>query len=279
LSFLKNIKYEVLTDIIKRIYIIDSIIGTITYLRSISPYQSCFTYLIDSKIPLIKVDKGWHICLDEQKAVSNDICLEANNMILTGPNAGGKSTFIKTLVINILLSQTLGICMAAHTSLTPYDMIHTQINIPDCKGKESLFEAEMYRCKNTLDLLKQEGKKLIVMDEIFNSTNPIEGISGAFAVANKISQCNTATLVFTTHFTYLTKLSKTRRFTNYKMNVLRDANGRIEFPYKLEKGISKQYVALELLMNNGFDTDILEEAINIKNRITSKKQKPVQESV
>ncbi len=214
-----------------------------------------------------------HPCLDKDKVVSNDCIIGPKNMILTGPNAGGKSTFIKALLINALFSQLLGISTSDNCKTTLYKNITSQINIPDCKGYESLFEAEMHRCGKNLDLLSKMDNEehnftLIVMDEIFNSTNPIEGIAGAYAIAKKISSYTNCTLVFTTHYVYLTKLAKldNSRFTNYRMNVITD-NDMIIFPYKLEKGSSRQYIALELLKKNGFDEEIINDAIEIKNKL------------
>jgi DNA mismatch repair ATPase MutS len=72
-------------------------------------------------------------------------------------------------------------------------------------------------------------------------------------------------LVFTTHYNYLTKLAKdTKLFTNYKMEIIINKED-IKCTYKLKKGINKHYIALELLKKNGFDIDITEEAIKIKN--------------
>jgi DNA mismatch repair protein MutS len=212
--------------------------------------------------------------LDYDKVVKNDIFLdnEKPNAILTGPNAGGKSTFVKSLLINALLAQTVGISVASHAEVTPFSVISSQINIPDCKGYESLFEAEMYRCKNKLDLLQKhtgDSKCLFVMDEIFNSTNPVEGIAGAYAIAKKISEHTNCILVFTTHYVYLTKLRKTGRFGNLKMNVERTTDGQISYPYKLSKGVSKQYIALDLLKKNGFDEDIITQAVSIKDRLVA----------
>ena len=51
------------------------------------------------------------------------------------------------------------------------------------------------------------------------------------------------------------------------MNVAKDDEGNMIFPYKINRGISRQYIALELLKNNGFDADIIEEALTIKNRL------------
>jgi DNA mismatch repair ATPase MutS len=106
------------------------------------------------------------------------------------------------------------------------------------------------------------------MDEIFNSTNPVEGISAAYAIVKKISEYTNCILIFTTHYVYLTKLAKTNRFINYKMNVIIE-NNIINFPYKLVKGFSKQYIALELLKQNGFDEKIINDAIEIKNKLSN----------
>ena len=266
LSFLKTINFNALTKFIKKAYVLDAIVSSVLMLKN-HPNMMCFAQMIQQDYPLIDLKNTWHICLDPSNVVCNDIFLQETNMIITGPNAGGKSTFIKTMVINTLLNQTIGICASTQAIVTPFDIIHTQINIPDCKGKESLFEAEMYRCKETLNLISKHGKKLIVMDEIFNSTNPVEGISGAYAVAKNIASNSSVLLAFTTHYTYLTKLAKTNKFTNYRMNVVTN-NNTITFPYKLEKGISRQYVALELLKNNGFDEDIIDDAISIKQKLT-----------
>ena len=101
-----------------------------------------------------------------------------NNICITGPNAGGKSTFIKSLCISILLSQTLTVAPAELFELTPIYYIQTYINIPDCKGKESLFQAEMRRSLKYINKLKELKDKFsfVIMDEIFSSTNPDEGV-------------------------------------------------------------------------------------------------------
>jgi len=265
LKFLKMINLPGIVECIRRAYVVDTTVAIGAFMKSTT--NTCFVRLLNKTIPTVTFAGNWHICLDPAKAVSNSIHLEGTNMILTGPNAGGKSTFIKSIIINIILSQTIGISTSRQASITPFSVVHTQINIPDCKGKESLFEAEMYRCKNTLDILESKsGFKLIVMDEIFNSTNPVEGIAGAYAVAKKMSSFDTAMLMFTTHFLYLTKLSKaTDKFVNYRMNV--DTSDTIKFPYILEKGVSRQYVALELLKRTGFDETILDEAIKIKSHL------------
>lgn len=232
-------------------------------------YKCCFPRYINTNDKSLTIFKDLkHPCLDPKKAVENNCKIKNKNIILTGPNAGGKSTYIKSILINTILSQTVCICSALRCSTVVYSNIISQMNIPDCKGKESLFEAEMHRCLNTLKILdsSQNNKfTLIIMDEIFNSTNPVEGISGAYSIIKKMGQYKNASVIFTTHYNYLTNLSK-ENFDNYKIDAIIE-NNNIIFPYKISKGISTQYIALELLKKNGFDNDIIEEAIRIKNEL------------
>ena len=273
LKVYKNINREVLSSVLIKTYIIDSMISIVKFRKD---YELCYTdYIPGNKMPWIKVDGLWHICLDKETVVKNDLELEEpRNAIITGPNAGGKSTCVKSFLINILLSQSLCISTSLSCSMTPLYYISSQISIPDCKGHESLFQAELYRCKNNMDVLKSLKSNqfaFIIMDEIFNSTNVIEGISGAYAIAKKLSNFENLLMIFTTHFSYLTKLAKdTRKFVNFKMNVeIHPTTKDISFPYKISRGISKQYIALELLKQKGFDEDILEEALIIKARLGS----------
>lgn len=259
---LKDYKYknkEIIKSILIKVWFLD-------FIRTCNKFKNennfCYPQYININNTIIKNLK--HPCLDIKKVVGNKCILKDNNMIITGPNAGGKSTYIKSLLINVLLNQTICISNSEKCITSIYSNVISQINIPDCKGKESLFEAEMNRCLSTLNILKKNNKNtIIIMDEIFNSTNPVEGISAAYAVVKKMNEFKNCKIIFTTHYNYLTNLSK-EKFINYKMESLID-NDDIIFPYKLKKGISTQYIALELLKKNGFDKDIIENAINIKN--------------
>ncbi len=270
---LKIFKYFKTIDYIpffKRLYMIEAVH---VFTDLVHSNRLCFTeYDESTDKPNINVRGFFHPCLSKDTIVANDLQIggtQPNNMILTGPNAGGKSTVIKSTVICVLLSQTIGMSNALFCKMTPFTYINTQINIPDCKGKESLFEAEMYRSKHNLEKLKlrERGFSLIAMDEIFNSTNPIEGIAGAFAIARNMSKYKFNISIISTHYTYLTKLKKECEgsFTNYKMNVnINATTNEITFPYKLSKGTSRQYIALELLRKNNFDEDIIADALEIK---------------
>jgi hypothetical protein len=264
LSFFKNTPREQLIDILKGVYEIDFKASIMSLLDS----GFCISkYIATEANPKLSCHGLWHPSI--LNAVPNDI-INLKNTIITGPNAGGKSTLLKAILCNIVLSQTIGVAAAKQFVFTPFKVIGSQISIPDCKGKESLFQAEMFRCKEKLDLVKtlspQNSFMFIAMDEIFNSTNPLEGIAGAYAVLKKLAEYPNVITMITTHFLYLTKL-KHHGYDCKRMNVVKNTNGTFHFPYKLQKGISRQHVALELLAENGFDSDLLETALEVKTRI------------
>jgi DNA mismatch repair ATPase MutS len=269
LSFLKTIDIDVAKTVVNQVYMID-MINSISRLHHELGFGYCEAVQNLGK-PVINATQVWHPSINHDIVVRNDMFLDSRrNAILTGPNAGGKSTLVKSLLLGVLLGQTFGVVNAEGLTLTPFAFINSQISIPDCKGKESLFEAEMHRCKYNLEYIRsmEDGYSFVIMDEIFNSTNPIEGISGAYAIAKSLGALKSTIVMFTTHYTYLTKLQKdTKRFLNYKMDVNHNDTGFV-FPYKLSRGVSKQYIALDLLRSKGFRDDIVEEAIRIKNKLT-----------
>lgn len=278
-SKLESVKY-----ILQNVYMLDALIGAVIFKLQ---YGLCFNSPNGTTlgVPMVKLENMKHPALPFNKAVSNNVYLGANadghNAIITSPNSSGKSVLIKSVVINILMAQTMGVCCASTSIIAPFGYINTQINVPDSTGCESLFEAEMHRCKYNLDMLsylhsvrKSNRPSLIVMDEIFSSTNPVEAVAGAFAVCKKMAQYQNNILIFTTHFNYLTKLAKDKslRFVNYKMGTEHDEEiNKISFNYKLERGVNKHFLALELLKKTGFEADIIDEAIQIKKYLSTPK--------
>lgn len=262
-----SLSKEIVSSLLKKLYVLNTLGAVVKFRKD---YDYGYTEFVVAKKPVIKLKGMRHPGIEKVKCVSNELVLGGkvpNNAIITGTNAGGKSVTIKALLVNAVLSQTVCVSCCDAAAMTPLAHISSQINVPDSTGHESLFQAELYRCKKSLDTLSAlDGKpSLIVMDEIFSSTNPIEAISGAYAVCEKIAGYGNNILVFTTHLNYLTNLKKTGQFTNYKMDTI--VNGEdFEFTYKLVKGINKHYLALEILKKNGFDSGIVERALEIKKK-------------
>jgi len=248
-----------------RYFIDKSLLSIVPIIKLIQNQPSCFVKYIESDTFYINATDLYHLSLSA--SVTNNIVLDQQNALITGPNAAGKSTIIKSLLLNVILGQTYGIACCSRFELTPFYYITSQIHIPDVKGKMSLFEAEMFRCKQTIDIvdeLSKNRKSLIIMDEVFSSTNIVEGVSGGFGILDYLSNFENVCVVATTHYIYLTKLPK---FNKFKMEAnVNDNNEVISYDYKLKKGTSKQFIAIELLKKQ-FNQNIINTALNTKQKL------------
>jgi hypothetical protein len=193
------------------------------------------------------------------KVIKND-CNLNKNMIISGPNASGKTTTLKTVLINIILSQQIGFGCFQSLKLCPYDNIHCYLNIPDTSGRDSLFQAEARRCKEILDSLNFNNKEshFCIFDELYSGTNPEEAVVSAFAFMDYIVKNENVTCLLTTHYTKLCKkLSKNKNIKNYNMKTLKK-NDNFEYIYLLNEGISKIKGGLKVLHDMDYPKEILE---------------------
>ena len=230
-----------------------------------SKLRFSFTNYIENDKPIIKINKLWNPILNKETVICNNYNNKKNVNIITGPNASGKSNYIKNIVISILLSQTLGISCCNNIKLTPFSLIDTYINIPDCIGRESLFEAEMNRSYKYIEKIKNNDKfSFVIMDEIFTGTNTKEGLSAAYAICKELLKYKNNITIITTHFNLLTSINN---IENYKTIINRDDKNNIIYTYKIVKGISNDHIAIELLKNKGFNNDIITMANNIYSQL------------
>lgn len=199
----------------------------------------------------------------ENKIVNN--CDLSKNMIITGPNASGKTTTLKTSIINIILSQQFGFGCFEKLEFTPYDNIHCYLNIPDTSGRDSLFQAEARRCKSIIDCIrtKENETHFCIFDELYSGTNPEEAIVSATAFMEYIVKHDHVTCLLTTHYSKLCKkLVKNPKIKNYNMKTIKNGNG-FEYTYKLVKGISKIKGGIKVLTDMNYPKEILDKTSSL----------------
>ena len=240
------------------------IINSISIIKHINNYtfanynNSESTKIWDMKNPILDL-----------KQISNPLNLN-KNIIITGPNAAGKTTYVKSILCNVLLSQTLGIIYGSRSNMQIYDCIYSFMRISDELGSKSYFEAEAELCSKMInkadELLNLNKKGLFLMDEPMHSTPPTEGMATAFAVAENIGLKRNINIIITTHFFKLTSLSKMypQYFINLSVDAIQKDDNSFIFPYKIKNGSSCQCIAIELLSNKKFPESVINSAKNMK---------------
>lgn len=259
-----DILKEKLSSLLKTIYAVD-VIYSINNLFlekdwSIVSYNNTETKFWDAKNPILS---------DTQ--ISNPVSLR-KNIIVTGPNAGGKTTYVKTILSNVILGQTIGISYSIKSQMILYDTVNSFMRVSDVLGNRSYFEAEAEYCLNMINKAKEINANnksgLFLMDEPMHSTPPIEGMSTAYAVIEYLSKLQGITLIITTHFHRLIKLEEIypEKFINLSVDAI-PMNNKYYFPYKINRGHSYLCIAIELLDIKDFPKDIIDNAIKMKNKI------------
>ena len=216
-----------------------------------------------------------HLLLGRDQ-VRNPISLQ-KNIIVTGPNAAGKTTYVRALFTNVILSQSLGVACASKAIVRPVSAIGTLIRVSDTLGEASLFEAEARRCADIIQKarnMSQSGlTSLFFMDEPMQSTPPIEGMSTCRAVLEYLAQIPGVRTITTTHYIQVTEIANDLPddFKNLSMVAMplsgMAAATAFEFPYKIQAGSSAQCIALELLHENDLPKKVMARAIELKNNM------------
>jgi len=206
--------------------------------------------------------KAYYPALINKNPIYNDFKFK-KNIIITGPNASGKTTALKSSLINIFLSQQIGCGFYKTALLHPYKYIHCYLNIPDTSGRDSLFQAEARRCKEIIDIidLNKDATHYCAFDELYSGTNPEEAITSAFAFMQYLIKNNNVTCILTTHFIKLCNfLNKNTKIQNYHMktSIPINTNNEFKYLYKLEKGISNIKGGIKVLSDMNYPEEILE---------------------
>lgn len=269
-AFMKlDAKQDAIHNALNTIYAADAFNAIKKFIVSNHLNKASFDF--HAKVPRYNFKGSWHVSIPFDKAVKNDSSnsVSKRNCIITGPNAAGKSTYVKSILVNVLLSQSIGYCASESAELTPFDYIGSQISIPDCKGKESLFEAEMYRSKENMSYIQDhpESKCIVFLDEIFNSTNPLEGLSGSHSIVNNLGKSTNAVVILTTHYDFICELNRDR-YSLFKFECEMKGN-EIIYNYMVREGVSNQFIALDILRINGFDLAVINEAQRLKRILLS----------
>jgi hypothetical protein len=212
-----------------------------------------------------KMAEAYYPYLMNNNPVKNTVDL-TKNMIITGPNASGKTTILKTTIINLLFSQSYGYGFYKKASISVYDKIHCYLNIPDTSGRDSLFQAEARRCKEIIDSLDVNSKHFCIFDELFSGTNPHEACASSYGFVKYLLDNTNMDFILTSHLLDLCNLLKDDIQNNH-MDVEKIDNFNFNYTYKLNHGISSVKGGLKVLYDLRYPEEILELSSEIIERI------------
>jgi hypothetical protein len=197
------------------------------------------------------------VLIKETTNVPNNISLD-KNMVLTGVNASGKTTMLKSVFINIILSQQIGIGSFSSFSFQPYDYLHCYINIIDTSDRYSLFQSECKKCQEIIQSIQENPNKkhFCVFDEIFSGTTPDEAIKCGYGFLTFLNSNPNIRFILTTHFMDLCKQLEDDNISNYKMvSTIQDKT--LLHTYKLEKGMNDIQGSVEILRQLNFPEEVI----------------------
>ncbi len=254
--------YNFIDDIIKKNESIDkmySFIGEIDSAISVASVsfennKICKPKFVDTKEIIIK--DMIHPLIND--CVPNDIKLQNKSLLLTGSNMSGKTTFIRMVAINSILSQTLNIAFASEFSI-PYYKVYSSIRIEDDLLEDtSYYLKEVLTIRDFIEISKAKHPSLFILDEIFKGTNTIERISGGKAILSFLNKENNFVLV-STHDIELTELLVNNGYELYHFSEKIEKD-KLLFDHKLKKGKLKTRNAIKILELYGYPKEIISDA-------------------
>jgi hypothetical protein len=200
--------------------------------------------------------------VDAGKIVKNSYKLN-KEMLISGPNASGKTTVLKTTLFNIICSQQLGVGFYSDANIKVYSNLFCYINIPDTSGRDSLFQAEARRCVEILNKVSLCPKEntFCIFDELYSGTNHYEAISSAYCFLRYLINHHNFHFMMTTHFIDLCKkFEKTdAEIGNMKMCVAESEGEDDDFiySYRMGTGISDVKGGVKVLKDLEYPDEII----------------------
>lgn len=252
---------QMLSEVRKHISDIDqmiTILGKIEVMIGLGEYRASLDqYCIPefSQSPGIKTEGVYHPLL--KNPVTNCISSE-KSVLITGSNASGKSTFLKTVAINCILAQTIHTCLAVQYKASMFRVASSMSLKDDVQGGESYYMVEIRSLKRIMDMILQEGAPVLCfVDEVLRGTNTVERIAASTQILKSMAVRNCICFA-ATHDIELTYLLK-NVYSNYHFTEEIEEND-ISFTYKIMNGRAQTRNAIKLLGIMGFSSDIIGEA-------------------
>jgi dsDNA-specific endonuclease/ATPase MutS2 len=203
-----------------------------------SPTPSC--KIVDAVDPLLSTDRRIPYSLTMGESHHHAIC--------TGPNRGGKSTFLRSTLTNLVMAHVWGVAFAKRMVLTPVEWLISSLRLEDRPGQESLFEREVSIAGEILKRAKSNTRRgWVIIDELFHTTNPPDAATASQLFLRQLWNSNRITSIVSTHlFSHAETAPENVQRLCVESEVLE--TGKINYTYKVIQGINTMSSVNELLV-------------------------------
>jgi DNA mismatch repair protein MutS len=211
----------------------------------------------------IEIEAGRHPVVEQQVEdfVANDLTLGPSRrlLLITGPNMGGKSTYMRQVAHIVLLAHCGCFVPARSARIGPVDAIFTRIGAADdLAGGRSTFMVEMTESANILHNATRES--LVLMDEVGRGTSTFDGLALAWAIARHLVEKNASYTLFATHYFELTALAQEfREVANVHLDAV-EHKDRIVFLHAVEEGPASQSYGIQVAQLAGIPVSVVRAA-------------------
>ena len=222
----------------------------------------CCPQLTD--VPGIHIQAGRHPVIESvsgQAFVPNDIDLDSKRrmLMITGPNMGGKSTYMRQTALIVLLAHIGSFVPAASAMIGPVDRIFTRIGAADdLASGRSTFMVEMTETANILH--NSTANSLVLMDEVGRGTSTFDGLSLAFACAHYLAQRMGPYTLFSTHYFELTSLAEDMPVVKNVHLEAAEHGDKIIFLHTVQSGPANQSYGIQVAQLAGVPRSVIERA-------------------
>ncbi len=212
---------------------------------------------------LLDIEAGRHAVVEAQidSFIANGTRLSPARQLLliTGPNMGGKSTYMRQVALIVLLAHVGAFVPAAAARIGPIDQIFTRIGAADdLAGGRSTFMVEMTESANILH--NATPQSLVLMDEVGRGTSTFDGLALAWAIARHLLEHNRALTLFATHYFELTRLAlEYREAANVHLDAVEHKDS-IVFLHSVEEGPASQSYGLQVAALAGVPRPVIRNA-------------------
>jgi DNA mismatch repair ATPase MutS len=176
-----------------------------------------------------------------------------HHAICTGPNRGGKSTFLRATLTNLMMAHVWGVAFAERCILTPVDWVISSLRLEDSPGRQSLFEREVGVAGEILRRLNsQQSRGWVIIDELFHTTNPPDAATASQIFLHQLWNSERITSIVSTHlFSHAETAPAHVQRLCLLSTVDTMVDNKIQYTYKVVPGINTMSSVEELLIESG----------------------------